>query len=153
MSCANVPPVVTLRTVVARRVALGQGDLQRAGDAVRVAGRDGCGAGGRERAQPLGQRVDRVDASFVREAVAQRFVAHRREGDVAAQRAHVEAGAADDQRAFAAGVDRVDRGQRVAHEARRPNSARAGSRKPTRWCGTRAWSAALGAAVPTGMPR
>ena len=65
---------------------------------------------GRERARASrASTLGRMDARFVREPIAQRRVVRGRERDVAGQRAEVEAGTADDDRAPAARVDRVDR--------------------------------------------
>jgi hypothetical protein len=54
-----------------------------------------------------------MDARFVREPRPQRFVAHRRERDVAGERAHVEARPPDDERALSARCDRIDRGEGI----------------------------------------
>ncbi len=102
-----------------RRRPLDERDLERAQDAVRIVRPDRCGTRGRERAQPLREHVRGMHARLPREPLAHLGVVRRRERHVAGERAHVEPGAAHDDRALPARMRAVDGGERVGDEARR----------------------------------
>ena len=126
--------------------------LERAHDAPPVAG---LHARRRDRIE-LGQPVVRTGEPGVSvrggvERIAHRLIG-RRDLEVVDHGAHVETGAAHEQRPLAARFDVGDRGApRPACAA--PTTPPTGSATSTRWCTTSARSAGVGLAVPMSRPR